>query len=138
VSFATITLCVASQRLLIVYFIIDSVRKLLDTPSYPYSYSLQRGITFEVLPLSSCALSPTMLPLLETFLQLWATGWTIGVLGFDSQRGLGIFLFTTVSRTALGPTQPPVQWTIGALSRGVKRPGREADHSPPSSAEVKE
>jgi hypothetical protein len=26
----------------------------------------------------------------------------------------------------------------GALSLGVKRPGREADHSPPSSAEVKE
>jgi hypothetical protein len=39
----------------------------------------------------------------------WATGWTIGVLGFDSRRGLGIFLFTTVSRTALGPTQPPIQ-----------------------------
>jgi len=26
----------------------------------------------------------------------------------------------------------------GHLSLGVKRPGREADHSPPSSAEVKE
>jgi len=26
----------------------------------------------------------------------------------------------------------------GALSLGVKRPGHEADHSPPSSAEVKE
>jgi hypothetical protein len=39
--------------------------------------------------------------------QRWATGWTIGVLWFDSRRGLGIFLFTTASRTALGPTQPP-------------------------------
>jgi hypothetical protein len=39
---------------------------------------------------------------------------------------------------ALGPTQPPIQWVPGALSLGVKRPGREADHSPPSSAEVKE
>jgi hypothetical protein len=38
----------------------------------------------------------------------------------------------------LGPTQPPIQWVWGALSLGVKRPGREADHSPPSSAEVKE
>jgi hypothetical protein len=27
--------------------------------------------------------------------------------------------------------------TGGALSLGVKRPGREADHLPPSSAEVK-
>jgi hypothetical protein len=49
-----------------------------------------------------------------------------------------IFLFTTVSRTALGPTQPPIQWVRGALFLGVKRPGREADHSPPSSTEVKE
>jgi hypothetical protein len=34
--------------------------------------------------------------------------------------------------------QPSVQWVPGALSLGVKRPGREADHSPPSSAQVKE
>jgi hypothetical protein len=34
VSFAAITLCVASQRVFIVYFIIDAVRKLLDTFSY--------------------------------------------------------------------------------------------------------
>jgi hypothetical protein len=64
-------------------------------------------------------------------------GWTIGVLGFDSRRGLGIFLFTTASRTILGPTQLPIQLVSGALSLGVKGPEREADHSPPSSAEVK-
>jgi hypothetical protein len=64
-------------------------------------------------------------------------GWTIGVLGFDSRRGLGIFLFTTASRMALGPTQPPIQWVPGALSLGVKQPEREVDHSPPCSAEVK-
>jgi len=35
VSFATITLCVASQRVfIVVYFVIDSVRKLFDTLSY--------------------------------------------------------------------------------------------------------
>jgi hypothetical protein len=51
---------------------------------------------------------------------------------------VGIFLFTTASRTSLGPTQPPIQWVQGALSLGVKRPGREADHTPPSSAEVRE
>jgi hypothetical protein len=61
----------------------------------------------------------------------------MGVLGFDSRRELGIFLFTTASRTALGPTQPPIQWVPRALSLGVKRPGREADHLPPSSVEVK-
>jgi hypothetical protein len=61
-----------------------------------------------------------------------------GFLGFDSRRRLEIFLFTTASRTALGPAQPPIQWVPGALSLGVKRPGREADHSPPSNAEVNE
>jgi hypothetical protein len=54
-------------------------------------------------------------------------GWTIGVLGFDSRWGLGIFLFTTASRTALEPTQPPIQWVPGALSLEVKRPRREAE-----------
>jgi hypothetical protein len=68
----------------------------------------------------------------------WATGWTIGVLGFDSRRGLGIFLLTTASGTALGATQPPIQWVLGTLPLGIKRPEREADNSPPSSAEVKE
>jgi hypothetical protein len=52
------------------------------------------------------------------------------------QERLGIFLFTTASRKALGPTQHPIQWVPGALSLGAKQPGREADHSPPSSAEV--
>jgi hypothetical protein len=53
------------------------------------------------------------------------------VLGFESRRGLGISLFTTAS------TQPPTQRVLGDLSLVVKRQGREADNSPPSSAEVK-
>jgi hypothetical protein len=48
------------------------------------------------------------------------------------------FIFSTSSRPVLGSTQPPIQWVPGALSPGVKRSGREADHSPPTSAEVKE
>jgi hypothetical protein len=59
-------------------------------------------------------------------------------LGFNSRRRLGILLFTTASRTALGPTHPPIQWVPAALSLGVKRQGRESDHSPPSGTEVKE
>jgi hypothetical protein len=40
-----------------------------------------------------------------------------------------------------GPEAHPVSYPIGtggALSLGLKRPGLEADHSPPSSAKVKE
>jgi hypothetical protein len=51
--------------------------------------------------------------------------------------GVKNFLFSMSSRLALGSTQPPIQWVPGALSLGVKRPGCEADHSPPASAEVK-
>jgi hypothetical protein len=63
-------------------------------------------------------------------------GWITGV-QFSAEAMMGSFLFDSASRTALGPTQPPIQWVPGALSMGVKWSGREADHSPPSSAEVK-
>jgi hypothetical protein len=64
---------------------------------------------------------------------LWFSGIALGY-GMDdrgSRRGLGIFLFTTASRTALGPTQSPTQWVPGALSLCVKQTGRDADHSSP-------
>jgi hypothetical protein len=47
------------------------------------------------------------------------------------------FHFSMSSRPALGSTQPPIQWIPGPLFLGVERPGREADHSSPTSAEVK-
>jgi hypothetical protein len=34
-------------------------------------------------------------------------------------------------------SEPTIQWVPGPFSLGVKRQGREADHSPPASAEVK-
>jgi len=42
-----------------------------------------------------------------------------------------------MSRLALGTTQHPNQGVSGTFSLGVKRPRREAIHSPPSSAEAK-
>jgi len=46
VSFAATTLCVASQGVIAnvsVYFVIDSVRKLLDIPSFIVSNLIMRG-----------------------------------------------------------------------------------------------
>jgi hypothetical protein len=51
---------------------------------------------------------------------------------------MGYFLFATSSRPALVPTQPPIQWVPGTLTAGVIQPWREADHSLPSNAKVKE
>jgi hypothetical protein len=61
----------------------------------------------------------------------------------SADRGVGVRvpvgsrIFSKLSRPALRSTQPPIQWVPGALIPGVKRPGREAHHSPPASAEVK-
>jgi hypothetical protein len=63
--------------------------------------------------------------------------------GVDDQSSIpsrgndGTFLFTSRSRLALEPTQPPIQSVLRALFLVVKWPGHEADHSHPSSAEVK-
>jgi hypothetical protein len=56
--------------------------------------------------------------------------------GFVFRQELG-FLFATSSRPTLGSTQPPMQWVSAAISPEVKRPGREADHSFPSGAKIK-
>jgi hypothetical protein len=66
-----------------------------------------------------------------------ALGYGLDELGFESRQELRIFLLTIVSRPVLGPTQPAIQLVLEAFSLGVKRQTREADHSPPFSAEVK-
>jgi hypothetical protein len=71
------------------------------------------------------------------YLSGMALGYGLDYRGFEPRKGLGIFYFITVSRPALGPTQPPIQWVLGALSLEVKWRGREADHSPSLRAEVK-
>ena len=59
-----------------------------------------------------------------------ATGYRLDGPGIESRRGRD---FLYLSRPALEPTQPPVQWVPG-LSRGKERPGRDADPSPLSTA----
>jgi hypothetical protein len=58
-------------------------------------------------------------------------------MGFDSQLGQEIFLFSTALRLGLRPIQLPSQWLLEAVSLVVKWQGCEDDHSLPSSAEVK-
>jgi hypothetical protein len=50
---------------------------------------------------------------------------TVSGYGLDDRasipgRGERIFPLVSVSRPALGPTQPPVQWEPGVLSPGLK------------------
>jgi len=58
-------------------------------------------------------------------------------LELDSWQGQGIFLFTTMSRLALGPTQLPIQSVSGALFLRVNQLRCEAHHSSPSITGVK-
>jgi hypothetical protein len=56
---------------------------------------------------------------------------------FDIHQVYGFVLFATTCRLSLGTTQPSLQWIPGAISPGVKQPGREANNSPRSSVEIK-
>jgi hypothetical protein len=49
-----------------------------------------------------------------------------------------VVVVVVVIQNGSGLTHPPIQWVPKDFSLGVKRSGREADHSPPSSAEVSE
>jgi hypothetical protein len=57
----------------------------------------------------------------------------------SSPSGVKNFLFSMSPGLALGvhPAYLSIQWVPRALFPGAKRPGREADHSPPASAGVK-
>jgi hypothetical protein len=66
-----------------------------------------------------------------------ATGYGLDDQGVRVRVPVGLRIFSTSSRPALRSTQPPVQWVLRTLSSRVKRLGREADHSPPTSAGVK-
>jgi hypothetical protein len=50
-------------------------------------------------------------------------GLLAGQPGSDSRQGQ-IFLFSTMFRPVLGPSQPPIQWLPVALSSGLKRSRR--------------
>jgi hypothetical protein len=95
-----------------------------------------------------CAFFESLLPATKYFEILHLYIRRDSVVGIASDYGLddqgvrvrvpvGPRMFSKSSRPALGSTQPPIQWVPGVFSSGVKRPGCEADHSLPASAEVK-
>jgi hypothetical protein len=57
--------------------------------------------------------------------------------GFNSQKGQDFSLLHSVQTESEAPPQPPIQCVLGALSSGIKRKGREANHSPPFCSEIK-
>jgi hypothetical protein len=69
-----------------------------------------------------------------------ATGYGLDERGGSSSPNRNkIFILSTTSRPVLGFIQPPIQWAPGTLSpEEVKLLVPEADHSPPTSAEVKD
>jgi hypothetical protein len=64
-----------------------------------------------------------------------ATGLRAERSGFDIRQGLGIFRYRAQTGSGAHPASYPMD--TGITYPGVKRLEREADHSPPSSAEVK-
>jgi hypothetical protein len=61
-----------------------------------------------------------------------ATSYGLGDRGVGVRVPVRSRIFSTSSRPAVVSIQPPIQWVPG-----VKQPGREPDHSPPVSADVK-
>jgi hypothetical protein len=123
VSFAVITLCVASQRVLIVvYFVIDSSLEILDIPSY-LQY-LEYCIMLKVLIGAGIG-------------QWYSVGLRAGWSVFRVPAGSGNF--SLHRRVQTGSGAHPASYSVGTTSYfpGVKRPGRKAENSLPSSAEVK-
>jgi hypothetical protein len=72
----------------------------------------------------------------DSVVGIW-TGYGLFDRGVGVRVSVASRIFSASSRPAPRPTTPPIQWVPGTLSQGVKRHGRQADHSPPTSAEVK-
>jgi hypothetical protein len=66
-----------------------------------------------------------------------ATGYGLDDREVGVRAPVGSGIFYSPRRPTLGSTQHPTQWVPGTLSPRVKRPERDADHSPPTSAKVK-
>jgi hypothetical protein len=71
------------------------------------------------------------------YVSRYSDGLRAGRPWFGSRLWQDIYLYSTASRPALVPNQPPIELIKGTLSPWVQRPVRKADHSPLPSAEAK-
>jgi hypothetical protein len=117
-----------------------------------YYVIIQRITTRQLLAMLHCVMKSVYLTPAKHFYDrkkcnvfLFYSRASVGIAvgyGLDSQ-GIEVrfsvrekdLLFSTASTLALKPTQPLIQCVPGTHSPGIKRPGRESDHSPPSSTE---
>jgi hypothetical protein len=67
--------------------------------------------------------------------QRWATAWMIG--GSRPRRGSEFLSSPPCPDRLWGPPSLLINGYLGSFPGEVNRPGREADHSPPSSAVVR-
>jgi hypothetical protein len=91
---------------------------------------IQGSTPFEFCDRYAIVISYIFLPL-RLHTQLDRYGLRAGRLVFDSRQEQEIFPYTTAARPALRPFQPHIQWVPGDLFSRIKRPGGEAENSPP-------
>jgi hypothetical protein len=93
-------------------------------PKYIFWRNYQRKIFYQTYSISVVSRELSQY-------SVWLRDKRPGDLSSIPDRGERIFPLASVSRPALGPIQPPVQWVPGGPFPGAKaQPGRDADHSP--------
>jgi hypothetical protein len=91
--------------------------RCVPSQNYPWSSDL---ITFFSSTRTMQNNTTTLVSRVAQSVWCLATGWTTERSRFDLRQRQRIFPLASVSRPALGPTQPPVQWVPGVLSTWVK------------------
>jgi hypothetical protein len=106
-------------NLLMLYNVVGSLQESFQPFLYTGNYFQSRNILSDFIIFHSIRDSAVGI----------ATGYGLDDRVVGVRVPVGSIIFSTASRPALRPTQPPIQWVTGALSSGIKRPRREADHS---------
>jgi hypothetical protein len=73
----------------------------------------------------------------QILVRSWDSSVSIATRIYNSWQREEILLFSLTLRPGLGPTQPPIEWALGAVSPGIKGQRHEADHSHQFIADIK-